>query len=110
MVELAAFGRSWWCRGGGAATLLLLVVVSVFRAPRDAIFWAAVTFFAAHTALTVRRYFVERRHRTTATVTRHHDANVTVTPVAPVVPLRPLAVNGLVPLKTPPKLSKLSGE
>lgn len=107
MGELAAFGKSWWCRGGGAATLLLLVVVSVFRAPRDAIFWAAVAFFAAHTVLTVRRYLVERRHRTTATVIRHHNADVTV---APVVPLRPLTVNSLMPLKTTPKLSKLSGE
>jgi hypothetical protein len=100
--EWAALGKSWWCRGGGAAVVMLLAVVSVFRAPRDAIFWIAVAFFIAHTALTVRRYLIERRNRTTATVLRHHHA--TDAPAGMV--FRPVPVNSLVPLKIPPKLHK----
>lgn len=72
MTEVGVFGRSWWCRGGGAATLLLLATVVWFRDPRDLIFWAAVAFFAAHVVQTTRRYLWHRRHRTVATVTRHH--------------------------------------
>lgn len=74
---MKTWARTWWCRGGGAAVLMLLVVVSVFRAPRDVIFWAAVAFFVSHTALTARRYWTERRHRTTATVTHVHDSDKT---------------------------------
>lgn len=75
MDEVKAFGKSWWCRGGGAAVVLLLTVVSVFRAPRDGIFWIAISFFTAHTALAVRRYLVERKARATAVVIRHHTTH-----------------------------------
>jgi hypothetical protein len=74
MNEARAFGKTWWCRGGGAAVVMLLAVVSIFRAPRDGIFWAAVGFFLAHAVLTVRRYQRERKARAVATVTRHHPA------------------------------------
>lgn len=75
MHEARAFVKTWWCRGGGAATLLLLAVVSIFRAPRDVIFWIAVGFFVAHTAMAVRRYRQERKARATATVIRHHQTH-----------------------------------
>lgn len=101
--EWKALAKTWWCRGGGAAVVMLLAVVSVFRAPRDAIFWAAVAFFLAHTALTLRRYLVERRHRTTATVIRHHDAP---TPIFPA----PLPVISLVVPKKPQKMPNLLGK
>lgn len=98
MGELAAFGRSWWCRGGGAATLLLLIVVSLFRAPRDGIFWAAVAFFVAHITLAVRRYLVERRVRATATVIHHHNTHAGPPTGGMVFTPRP-ASSILVPLK-----------
>lgn len=111
--EAKALIKTWWCRGGGAATVLLLVVVSIFRAPRDAIFWIALAFFVAHTALSVRRYLIERKHRTTATVLRHHRSDT-----APARPGRSggpvvfpgVPVNSLIPLKIPPKMPKIFGE
>lgn len=54
------------------AVLMLLAVASVFRKPHDMIFWSAVVFFVGHTAMAVRRYLVERKARTVATVLRHH--------------------------------------
>lgn len=105
--EWKALGKTWWCRGGGAAVVMLLAVVSVFRAPRDAIFWAAVAFFLAHTALTVRRYLIERRNRTTATVLRHHHADDKPTGG---ITFLPLPINSLVPLEIPAKLTKLSAK
>lgn len=55
--------HDWWCRGGGAAVLALLAVVATFRRPDDPMFWAAVAFFTAHTALAVRRWLRARRIR-----------------------------------------------
>ena len=96
MAETRAFGKSWWCHGGGAAVVLLMVVVSVYRHPRDLIFWAAVVFFIGHTALAVRRYLIERAIRTTATVIRHHQAQT----VSGVRRTSPMPVRSmLVPLK-----------
>lgn len=102
MIEARAFGKSWWCHGGGAATLILMVVVSVFREPRDLIFWAAVAFFAGHTAMAVRRYLIERAARATATVIRHHQTHtatnggggIVFTPCAPTSVLVPLKISG----------------
>lgn len=105
--EWKALGKSWWCRGGGAAVVMLVAVVSVFRAPRDGIFWIAIAFFVAHTALTVRRYLIERRNRTTATVLRHHHA--ADTPSSGMMFL-PFPITSLVPLEIPPKLIKTSGK
>lgn len=70
--EAKAVGKSWWCRGGGAAVLMLLVTVVWFRDARDLIFWAAIGFFAVHTAQAVYYYRRARQARTTATVIHHH--------------------------------------
>jgi hypothetical protein len=101
MGEIREFGRSWSCRGGGLAVSLLLITVVCFRQPRDLIFWAALAFFAVHTAMTVWRYLRERRARTSATVIRHHDS----LPVLPVVFL-PNPVHSLISLKTPTQQTK----
>lgn len=98
--EWTALARAWWCRGCGAAVSVLLVAVSVFRHPRDGLFWIAAGFFTAHTALAARRYLQERRVRATATVTHTHRAE-TARP-SRVRPLPPLPVASLV--KTPPEL------
>lgn len=101
MSELKTATRTWWCRGGGAAVLALLLVVVVFRAPRDGIFWAAIAFFTAHTALALWRYLRDRRRRTTATVLRHHDSQ----PVpAPGLIFSPLPITSLIALDIPPKI------
>lgn len=98
--ELRHFGHSWWCRGGGAAVLMLLVVVSVFRAPRDLIFWAAVAFFAGHTSMAVLRYLRERKARSTATVIRHHTTHVGPAPAYGGMVFSPPPPNSiLIPLK-----------
>lgn len=101
MSELTSVARAWWCRGGGAAVLALLAVVVVFRAPRDAIFWAAIGFFAAHTGMTLWRYLRDRRRRTTATVLRHHDAQPMPTPS---LVFSPLPITSLIALDIPPKM------
>lgn len=99
MHEARAFVKTWWCRGGGAATLLLLAVVSIFRAPRDVIFWIAVSFFVAHTALAVRRYRIERKARATATVLRHHQTHSSHQRYRGIVFTPPPANSLLVPIK-----------
>lgn len=70
--EWMELAKTWWCRGGGAAVVMLLTVVSVFRNARDGIFWVAVAFVAAHTAMSVRRFLIHRKSRGTATVIHHH--------------------------------------
>lgn len=82
------FAHDWWCRGGGAAVLALLAVVATFRRPDEPMFWAAVAFFVAHTALAVRRWLRARRIRITATVIRHHDRHAPVFPAPPLIPVR----------------------
>lgn len=82
--------------------LMLMAVVSFFRAPRDLIFWAAIAFFAAHTAMTLRRYLRERRVRTTATVIRHHQAH----PTPATVVFLPSPVSSLISLEKLPKQTK----
>lgn len=99
MHEARAFVKTWWCRGGGAATLLLLAVVSIFRAPRDVIFWIAVGFFVTHTAMAVRRYRIERKARSTATVIRHHQAHKPGQQYRGIVFTPPPANSLLVPMK-----------
>jgi hypothetical protein len=99
MAETRAFGKSWWCHGGGAAVILLMVVVSVFRHPRDLIFWAAIVFFAGHTAMTVRRYLTERKARTTATVIRHHQTHADTTRPSELVFSPPPITSIFVPVK-----------
>ena len=104
MTEARTLGKTWWCRGGGAAVLMLLAVVSFFRAPRDLIFWAAILFFFAHTAMALRRYLNDRRARTTATVIRHLDSQpVRVRPAAPMVFINPRPITSLIRVDLPPK-------
>lgn len=96
-MEARALGRTWWCHGGGAAVLMLLVVVSFFRAPHDVIFWVAIAFFCAHTALCARRYILDRRARVTATVIRHHRTHpAVVPPVAARMTFTPIPVTSSV--------------
>lgn len=102
MTGVAAFGRSWWCRGGGAAVLFLLAVVVSFREPRDVIFWAAIVLFVLHCAQSVRRYLRDRRNRTTAVVTHHHRSLPTRPVLAPVSFLPP-SITSLIRLDFPPK-------
>lgn len=105
MAEARVLGRTWWCHGGGAAVLLLLAAVAFFRAPHDVIFWAAIGFFVAHTAITLWRYRHDRRARTTATVIRHHQAHrpdpdrVLPLPLA----FSPPPVTSLIRLDLPPR-------
>lgn len=101
MAEARVLGRTWWCHGGGAAVLLLLAAVAFFRAPHDVIFWAAVGFFTAHTAITLRRYRRDRRARTTATVIRHHRSHPDL--VAPPLVFVPAPVTSLIRIDIPPK-------
>ncbi len=80
------------------AVLTLLAVVAVFRHPRDLIFWAAVAFFAGHTAQAARRYLIERKARVTATVVRHHESYTGPVGGGMIFTPRP-ATSILVPLK-----------
>lgn len=98
-------GKSWWCRGGGAAVLMLLATVVWFRDARDLIFWAAIAFFVAHTAMAVRRYVLDRRASTTATVIRHHDAHYYVDVTAPPFSFIPMPIASLIRLDLPPKIA-----
>lgn len=104
MDEARKMLKSWWCQGGGMAVLMLLATVIWFRDGRDLIFWAAIAFFVAHTALAVGRYVVDRRSRTTATVIRHHDSHyvdVTVPPFSFI----PMPIASLIRLDlVPPKI------
>lgn len=97
-------GKCWWCRGGGMAVLVLLATVVWFRDTRDLIFWAAIGFFVAHTAMTVRRYVLDRRARTTATVIRHHDSHP-VDFTAPPFSFIPMPITSLIRLDLPPKIA-----
>lgn len=91
--EMKYLAKDWWCHGGGAAVLALLTVVLVFRRPHDLLFWAAIAFFAGHTAMAVRRWVKARRVRITATVVHHHDRQGGVYPFPP-APLQPLRIVG----------------
>ena len=94
--------KTWWCRGGGAAVLFLLAVVVLFRDARDVIFWAALAFFVAHTAMTGWRYHTDRQKRTSATVLRHLQAH-RVAPAPPTPLFVPMPINSLIRLDLPPK-------
>lgn len=101
--EVRSATKAWWCHGGGAAVLALLVVVSVFRAPRDGIFWAAVVFFLAHTGMAAWRYHAERRARITATVVHHHQSRPTPDPRLASVVFAPPPISSIIRLDFPPK-------
>lgn len=105
MDETRKVFMTWWSRGGGPAVLFLLATVVWFREARDLIFWAAIAFFLAHTAITVLRFRSDRQARITATVIRHHRSHRFGQPSPTPVPLvcHPVPITSLIRLDLPPK-------
>ena len=102
--ELKSLSHAWWGRGCGAATLLLLVVATVFRSPRDLIFWAAILFFAVHVAASLVQYLRGNKlRRATVSVTRTHATQPV--PRNGVVVFTPMPANSLIVDNTPNKRS-----